>query len=406
MSDPSLRPDPALIVGHEVRFEHTWSKDDVEAFAKLSGDDNPLHMSDAEARRMGMPERVVHGMLVASLFSRLVGTCLPTRDVMYVSQDVRFHRPVFSKMKLVVTGKVEDYSAAARLATLSTRVLDESGNLVVSGRAQVSILERTMPSTKSQVSEMSQVKSLIGKTALVTGASRGIGAATARALGRAGARVIVNYRDNEASADEVVADVIGAGGDADKIRADVSNAEGTEELAAQARSRFGAVDILVNNAGRGQHPKAIMELGWEDFAAQLELGAGAGFRLTKALLASLAERKGCIVNVLSTFAFGNPPPKQAAYVCGKAAFAALTRTMALELGPLGIRVNAVAPGLTETEMSAHLPPRMHDVWASQTPLRRNAEPEDVARVVAFLCSDEARFVTGAVIPVCGGAAML
>lgn len=405
LDSAAVSESPAIPVGHEVRFEHSWSEADIQTFARLSGDDNPLHMESDAARRMGMEERVVHGMLVASLFSRLVGTCLPTKEIMYVSQDVRFHRPVYCGQKLVVHGRVEDYSPASRIATLSTRVVDASGHLMVSGRAQISVIIRSMNVSSNRLPDTA-TKTLNGKTAVVTGASRGIGAATALALARAGARVVVNFRANAAAAERIVRSIREGEGEAEMVAADVSSQSGVEQLAKEARERFGPIDLLVNNAGKGQRPKALVELDWSEFEDQIQLGAAAGFRLMRAFLPDLTERRGCVVNVLSTFAYGSPPPKQAAYVVGKAAFAGLTRAMALELGPLGIRVNGVAPGLTETEMSAHIPPRMHDVWASQTPLRRNADPDDVARVVAFLCSDEARFLAGAVIPVCGGAAML
>jgi 3-oxoacyl-[acyl-carrier protein] reductase len=237
-------------------------------------------------------------------------------------------------------------------------------------------------------------------SALVTGASRGIGAAIARALARDGWRVGVNYRSDRAGAEAVVGDIERDGGEAVALAADVADPQAPEELFGALESRFdGPVLVLVNNAGISRD-NLTPSLDDEEWNAVLETNLTAAFRLTRrALKAMLRARSGRIVNVSSAVAL-RANPGQANYAAAKAGLIALTKTSAVEVARRGVTVNAVAPGLIETDFIGGASKEI----VQAIPARRIGTPEEVAACVRFLTSDEASYVTGAVLTVDGGLA--
>ncbi len=243
------------------------------------------------------------------------------------------------------------------------------------------------------------------KVAVVTGSSRGIGAAIAQELARHGAKVVVNYSASREAAQEVVAAITGAGGRALLCRADVTVRAEVEAMIRAAEAELGPVDILVNNASMTFPILPFTQYRWEDFERKLTNELKAGFFTCQAVVPGMIQRRaGCIVNVSSGLS-RVPGPGFVAHSSAKSALDAFSKALALELGPHGIRVNVVAPGLTLTDATRHMPKQMQESIAAHTPLRRIAEASDIAGAVAFLCSDQARFVTGTYLPVCGGAHM-
>lgn len=246
---------------------------------------------------------------------------------------------------------------------------------------------------------------LEGRVTLVTGGSRGIGAAIAADLAQAGARVAVNYASNRAAADAVVATITAGGGEAVAIQGDVGDAEQAVALVEATEEAFGD-DLwnLVANAGITRD-NLIGRIGEEDWDRVIEVNLGGTFHVARAATRRMLRKKrGSIVTMSSVVGLhGNPG--QTNYAASKAGVIGLTKALAKEVGVRGIRVNCVAPGYIATELTDVLPDEIRDMLLAQTPLGRLGDPEDIAGCVRFLLSDEAAFVTGCVLQVDGGLGM-
>jgi 3-oxoacyl-[acyl-carrier protein] reductase len=241
---------------------------------------------------------------------------------------------------------------------------------------------------------------LAGKVAVVTGASRGIGAAIALRLAADGAAVAVNYTSSVKAAEDVVSQISTSGGRAAAIQADVSRAAEVKRLFETVQERHGRVDIVVNNAGVFD-VAPLAEFSMNSYLHIFGINVQGTILVAAEALKHFPETGGRIINLSSVLATG-VTPGAAVYGASKAAVEALTRYWALELGPRNITVNAVAPGLTETDMSSNVPPDGQKAIAARTPLGRLGRPEEIADAVAFLASDEARWVTGHVLTASGG----
>lgn len=246
---------------------------------------------------------------------------------------------------------------------------------------------------------------LEGKGALVTGASRGIGRAIAIRLAREGAAVAINYRADAAGAGETVAAIASAGGRALALQGDVSRAEEAAALIAAATKGLGGLHVLVNNAGVSADMLTV-RLSESDWDRVMDTDLKGAFLTTKsALRPMMRQRWGRIINIASVVAYtGNVG--QSSYAAAKAGLLGLTRSVAREVATRGITVNAVAPGLIDTEMAAALPEEVRQWMLGQVPMGRPGAPEDVAGVVAFLAGQDASYLTGQVIKIDGGLVMI
>jgi 3-oxoacyl-[acyl-carrier protein] reductase len=250
---------------------------------------------------------------------------------------------------------------------------------------------------------------LKGKVAIVTGASRGIGRACARVLAREGVRVVVNYHRSRDMADEAVEEIKKGGGEAYAFQADVSDEGAVKDMVNTALERLGSIDVLVNNAGILLDGGHLNELDLDAFDPTMSVNVKGVLNCCRAVAPFMKEQgKGSIVNIASVAGLGTASrPGNMLYSSTKAAVIIITKNMAMELGPHGIRVNAVAPGLIKTDMGLKGKPAEQqkerlDYYRSHTMLSRIGEPREIAEAVTFLASDRASFVTGQTLTVDGG----
>lgn len=390
----------AIHVGETHSLRKKITEADVQKFVEMTGDDNPLHVDRAYAETTAFKDIVVHGMLGASFISTVIGTKLPGPGALWVSQDMEFLLPVRLGDELLISCTVLKKHERERLLELETRIVNQNQQVVLTGHGKVKVL--TPITLEAPVTNIQRPR-----VAIVTGGAGGIGKAICLRLAQDGFNLVVNYRNRADRAMQIV-DEINAGGKARGIavQADIAAETGAETLLQAAVRAFGGVTVLINNASPHINPKPFSATSWSDVQQQIDVQVKGAFLMTSAVLPEMSKHRwGRIINITSQVLDGPPSINWTGYAVAKGALAVFSRYMAAELGPQGITVNCVSPGMCETTLIGDIPEKAQLMIARQTPLRRLAKPTDVAAAVAYLVSDEAGFVTGDTIAVNGGLAM-
>lgn len=367
----------------------------IKGFADLSGDRNPIHLDAQEAKAYGYSRPVAHGGILLAMLSRVVGMEIPGPGAVLMGQSVEWVAPVLMGDQIDMVVTVANVSSGLGVLSLDVQADNQRGERVMTGEVKVKVAERILKQEKQEITE--------SRVALVTGGSRGIGAAIVRRLGSAGFAVAVNYLNAETSAVEVVTDVKASGGQAIVLAADLSEPERAGELAIAAIQKFGRLDVVIHCASPTITPTKIKDLSYSDVQTYLNIYLGSGLELVAAAAPGMTERGfGRFIFLGTSFMFGQPPDGMGPYVIAKEALWGLVKSMATELGPAGITTNMVSPGITETDLTAYLPARFKEVQARTTPARRLASTDDTAEFINFLASDASGFINGANLPVAGG----
>jgi 3-oxoacyl-[acyl-carrier protein] reductase len=388
-----------LRVGDSESIVKQVTEADVRRFVELTGDDNPLHVDRAYAERTSFKDIVVHGMIGASLVSTVIGTRLPGDGALWISQSFAFTLPVRLGDELTVSCTVLSKNEGERVLELEARAVNQHAEVVLTGTGRVKVLEAPASSQDERAERSVRV-------AVVSGGSGGIGRAICLRLATEGFAVVVGCNSESERARAVVDAIEGEGGRAVAVAADLRNRSSAGQLAERAVRSFGGVSVLVNAASPRIGSKPFGALEWADIASQLEIQVGSAFALAKATVPHMRDQGyGRIISIVSQVTEGPPTPGWTAYATAKSALSTLSRQLAAELGPDGITVNCVAPGMTDTRLIGDIPEKQRLIVARQTPLRRLATPEDVAGAVSYLVSDAAAFVTGETLRVNGGQVM-
>lgn len=374
---------------------------DVRRFVEMTGDDNPLHVDRNFAETTAFRDVVVHGMLGASFISTVIGTKLPGPGALWMSQNMDFLLPVRLGDELTISVTVLKKHDRDQLVDLDTRIFNQHQQLVLAGTGRVKLLA----TNKQQLVSTVQKRPMV---AIVTGGSGGIGRAICLKLAANGYHVIVNYFKDHKRATDIVEEInfLDGGAKAIAVQADVSTESGAQSLYQIAVNTFGGVSVLVNNASPRINAKSLDVMSWHDVQQQIDVQAKGAFLMTKAVVPNMREHKwGRIINITSQALDNSPSVNWTGYAMAKGALQVFSKYMAAELGPHGITVNCVSPGMCETPLIGDIPEKAQLMVAQRTPMRRLATPNDVAAAVCYFVDDQAGFVTGDTIAVNGGLTM-
>jgi len=376
-------------------FEERWTLDDqvIDRFAELSGDVNPVHMDPTEAKAYGFPKRVAHGALSVALLSRLIGMKIPGAGALWLGHRIEWQAPVFVGDELILCAKVENYSEAAALLHLSFQGTNQRGQVVLQGEAQVKVNTKL---TGDKAVKTAQI-------ALVTGGTRGIGAAITCRLADDGFKVAINYLQDDRSAQQIRTMIESKGGTCLLIPSDIRAPNGPATILDTVQKTFGHPDVIVHAATPRLVARRIAETSYDDVDHYLQpYIRGALTLIARASPHMIQQNFGRFIFLGTSALFGQPPSGYGPYIIAKSALWGLVRCAAQELGPFGITVNMVSPGLTITDLTGDLPARIKEIEARKVAVKRLATPEDTAAAVAFLARPEAGYLNGVNLPLTGG----
>ncbi|MFZ6024738.1 MAG: SDR family oxidoreductase [Bacteroidota bacterium] len=392
----------SITIGEKAEIIHTVTEKDVNSFASLTGDDNKLHMEDSFAKQTSFGKRVVHGMLSASFISTIIGTKLPGDGALWYSQSIEFLLPVRIGDEIRVVAEVKAKNERSKTIELQTDIFNQHMQTVITGTAKVKIIE-----VEPKAISKEQEKNKRANTALIIGATGGIGYATCKELALKGFNVIVHYNRNEEKAIKIKGELEKTGVSVIICKADICMQTEVAEMFSMINRKMGAIDVLINCSTIAVPIIPIKNTDWQNIQNHLDISVKGMFNLFSNAIPVMTDQGYGRIIALSTQAIETTPPKGwIGYVTAKSALAGLCKSMAVELASLNITVNMVSPGMTTTELIADMPEKARLIVASKSPIKRLANPEDIAAAICFLASEEASYITGETIRVNGGQVML
>lgn len=387
-------------VGTTQQLTHTITQADIEKFVDLSGDDNKLHVDKAFAARTSFKKPVVHGMIGASFISTVIGTKLPGDGALWYSQTLDFLLPVRIGDMITVVAEVIKKNDRERSIELDVRIFNQNRQIVTRGISKVKVIDEDIPVNENLENEENP------RVALVIGATGGIGNATCLQLAKDGFNLILHYNKNKDKARKLQEEIKALGREVYICQGDVNQLADIDALIDFSIRKFSGIDVLVNCAAFPIPTIKATDLLWTDFLTQLEINIKVNLLLIQKVLPVMVGNGYGKIITLSSEATDKPNANWAHYITAKSALEGLTKSLAYELAPKGIRINMVSPSMVSTELTADIPEKMKLMTAAQTPLRRLTRPEDVAGVISFLASSKSDFLVGENIRLNGGQVML
>lgn len=391
-----------LKVGDVAEITHTITQKDIEKFVDLTGDDNKLHVNEEYAAKTSFKKPVAHGMLGASFISTIIGTKLPGDGALWYSQSLEFILPVRIGDKLTIRAEIIKKDERNKSIELETIIFNQERQKVTTGVSKVKVVELAPVEKQNNLTTSNMQK----KTAVVLGATGGIGKATCYELAKSGFNVAVHFHRNEDKAKEIVKNVREMGRDAYSFSADITSLKEVNNMMLDIDNRLKEITVLINCTTVKIPAIKFSELDWEDIQKHINNQLKGAFNAIKAILPIFEKNKyGKIVHVDTQY-IDAPEPHLTPYIAAKGALRAFSKSVALDLAPKGIMLNMVSPGMTETTLISEVPERTRLVTAAKAPLKRLASPEDVAKVILFLAKEDSDYLCGEIIRVNGGQLMV
>jgi 3-oxoacyl-[acyl-carrier protein] reductase len=386
-----------LKIGDRAEIKHKITEADINKFVSLTGDDNKLHVDKEFASKTSFRKPVAHGMLSASFISTIIGTKLPGDGALWYSQTLEFLLPVRVNDELTIIAEVVNKNDRLNSVELKTEIFNQEFQKVISGKAQVKITEQ-----QEEVRKNKEINK--NKIILVLGATGGIGSAVCRALDELGYSVAMHYFNNYDKAKLLESQLKNK---SCIIKGDVTNENSAIEIIENAVRKLGNIDIFINCTAVNIKNTKIENVIWDDFSRHLDINIKTNLFFVKLLYKKMAEsNRGKFIFISSQVTENLPPANWMAYNTAKYALNGFAKSLAVEMAQYGINVNLVSPGMTQTDLISNISEKNRLLISSKVPLKRLAEPEDIANVVSFLVSEKSNYITGETIRVNGGQIML
>ena len=394
-----MRDYNSIEIGEKATIQHEITEKDLKQFVNLTGDDNKLHVDSQFSKKTSFKKPVVHGMLGASFISTVIGTKLPGDGALWYSQSLDFLLPIRVGDKLIIEATVKEKIDRDKSIVLITEVFNHKKQKVIKGTAKVKLIQKVIKSTNESYKERKKV-------ALIVGSTGGIGQATCLQLAKDGFDIALHYFKNKNIANNLKSKIEGLGINADIFNCDINDNSEVVRMVEKIDRKFGGLTVLVNCASASVPNIKFSINEWEDMKLQLDMHLKGFYNLIKAVIPIFHINKyGKIIGLITQY-IEDPQPELSHYITAKAAQLGLLKSLAVELAPKGIRINLVSPGMTDTDLIADVPEKIKQVTAAKAPLRRLANPEDVAGAVSYLSSKKSDYLAGETIRINGGQVML
>jgi len=398
-------------IGEKHKETFLITKEVINDFAQFSADYNPIHMDIEYAKEHGYPRQVSHGVIQVAYLSKIIGMDFPGSGAMWMRQSVNWLLPVFVGDTITICLTIKHFSIGTKTVTLIVEITNGNNKIVMEGESQVKVTDKLSFNSDSTAHNITLSSKSIKsrkitnnqRVALVTGSSRGIGAAIAKQLASDGYKVVINYNRNAAAAKNVADEISILGGDAMVVRADVTNDYQVNEMLERVYEEWGRCDALIHGATPPIKSVRALDLEYEDIALYFNYYIKGAVSLVNNITPLMIDKNfGRFVFMGTSYLFSEPPAGMMAYVTAKEALWGYTKSLSAEIARHGITSNMVSPSLTITDLTEEIPVRVKEIQAMKNPMRRLVTVVDIAHQVSYLCSESSGFINGVYIPINGG----
>jgi len=386
-------------VGDTDTLIHTITKSDIKKFVDLSGDNNRLHVDEEFTSKTSFKKPVAHGMIGASFISTIIGTKIPGDGALWYAQSLEFLLLVRVGDKLTIVAKVIKKIDRQNSIEMQTDIFNQHKQKVTTGVAKVKIIEDEFQEKDRQVNN--------NKTVLIIGASGGIGSQTARTLAKEGYGLILHYHSNKTQVIKLKKELEVL---TDKriiiVKANILKDSDVSDMFIDLSRYFKNISAFVNASTLHFGNIKLENMEWGDISAQIDINIKSNLNILKYITPFMQKNKYGKIVFMTTLATEQYNSEWLHYITAKSALNGFAKALAVELASKGIRVNLVSAGMTNTDLIADIPEKVKLITAAKTPLRRLAEPQDVADTISYLISEKSDFLTGETIRVNGGQVMI